>query len=551
MGVADALMRRSAALLAVSLATVSIGACSKVGSQEGLSQQQPRPGVVRIIGYGSVDSLVPELSGNASASDMAMFWGAWLFRPAPDGSLMPELATEVPTLKNGGISSDGQTIVYHLRRGVRWHDGAPFDARDVIFSWHAIMNPANDVLTRTGYDRIASMTAPDPYTVVVRLKTPYAPAVASFFAPSLGPACILPAHLLASLPNINRASYNTRPIGTGPFVVDHYESQTTLVLRANPHYWRGPPKLKEVDFLIVPDPNTRVLMMKSHEADLYDQPAANLVAQLQGIPGVHTVDLTFNEFWYLAYNTRHPPLDDVRVRRALNMAVDRGKVIRSIADGIGTPADGDEPPYSWAFDPHVHQAGYDPAAAAALLSSAGWTLAPDGFRYKAGQRLSLDYVTSSGYGEGRAYAALYQETMKRIGVDVHVKMYPTSLLFSAKADGGILNNGKFDVAWTGWIGGIDPDEATLWTCDQTPPNGYNFSFLCDPRIDAQERIALASSDRLTRRNAYWRVQELLNEDAPAEFLFWAQLRDAVSDRLIDFKPSPVVSSFSNPWEWSI
>src|SRR5205807_6927420 len=150
---------------------------------------------------------------------------------------------------------------------------------------------------------------------------------ATFFGPSLSPSCILPAHLLASLPDVNRAAYNRKPIGTGPFIVDRYDTESTLVLRANPDYWRGAPKLREVHFLIVPDPNTRALMMRTGEADLYYQPADNLVADLSKVPGVHTLDVPFNELWYLAFNTRRPPLDDVRVRRAIAMSVDRSYVV--------------------------------------------------------------------------------------------------------------------------------------------------------------------------------------------------------------------------------
>lgn len=540
-------MRRIAIALAAAVALATSG-CSNVQS----GPPKPHtPGTVRIIGIGSIDSLLPELAGNASAADIAWFWGAWLFRVGAHGELVPELATEVPTLGNGGISADGLTITYHLRKGVRWHDGAQFDARDVLFSWRAVMNPKNNVLTRTGYDRIASMTSPDPYTVVVRLTSPYAPAVATYFGPSLAPMCILPAHILAGLPDINRAAYNSKPIGTGPFIVDRYESQTAIVLRANPHYWRGPPKLNEVDFLIVPDPNTRALMMKTGEADLYYEPADNLVASLSTIPGVHSIDLSFNEFWYLAFNANHPPLDDVRVRRAIAMSVDRDYVIRAIANGLGSPAYSDQPSYSWAFDPNVRGPRFDPSAAAKLLDQAGWRLGPDGYRSKGGKRLSLAYVTSTGYGEGRRFAPVFQVEMKRVGIDAAVKMYPTSLLFAAKNDGGIMNNGKFDVAWTGWIGGVDPDDATLWACDQMPPNGFNVSEFCDPRIDAQERIALTSNDQDVRRRAYWRIGELLNEDVPAHFLFWTHIHDTMRDELQDYRPAPTVTVFSNPWQWRI
>jgi peptide/nickel transport system substrate-binding protein len=531
-------------------AALAVAGCSKTESDLSFHPSGVQ-GVLRIVGVGSIDSLVPELSGNQGSSDIGMFWAAWLYRVDDKGNLFPELATDIPTTANGGISRDGLTIVYHLRRGVRWQDGAPFSARDVIFTWRAIMSPRNNVITRVGYDQIEAMTAPDPYTVNVRLKARYAPAVATYFGPSLVPMCVLPAHILAGLPDINRAPYDSKPIGTGPFVIDRYESGNRVVLKPNAGYWRGAPKLREVDFLVVPDANTRVLMMKAGQADLYYQPADNLVAELRTIPGVRVLDEPFNEFWYIAFNERHPPLDDVRVRRALSMGVDRNYVIRAIANGIGTPANGDQPPFSWAFDPNARAPQYDPARAAALLDEAGWRLGGDGYRYKNGRQLSLVYVTSSGYLEGKRYGPLFQAQMKRIGVDISVKLFPTSVLFAAKEAGGIMNNGKYDIAWTGWIGGVDPDDATLWTCDQQPPSGYNQSFSCDPRIDAQERIALTSYDIGVRRAAYWRIQELIDEDVPGDFLFWTRANDAFRVELKGYRPAPTVTELWNPWQWEI
>jgi peptide/nickel transport system substrate-binding protein len=549
----DDAMSRSAVALAVSgvAALVVCTGCSRVENGTQPSGQNAVPGVVRIVGIGSIDSLIPQLAGNASGADIAMFWGAWLFRVDDRGGLVPELATQIPTQRNGGISADGLTITYHLRAGVRWQDGVPFGADDVIFSWHAMMNPANDVLTRIGFDQIASMSAPDPLTVIVRLKRPYAPAISAFFGPDLAPACILPAHILARLPDINRAAYDTHPIGTGPYILTRYDYGNRVVLRANPSYWRGAPKLKEVDFLIVPDPNTRALMMRTGEADLYYMPADDLVASLQAIPGVKTIDNTFDEFWYLGLNAQHAPLDDVRVRRAISMSVDRDYVIRTMAGGLGTPANGDQPSYSWAFDPDVRAPAFDPAAAGRLLDEAGWQLRPDGHRYRAGKKLSITYITSSGYGEATRFGPVFQVEMKRIGIEAEVKTYPTSVLYAAKANGGIVDNGKYDVAWLGWIGGVDPDDDTLWACDQFPPDGYNLSFYCDPRIDAQERIALSSYDLPTRRAAYRRIQELLDEDVPVDFLFWTHSHDAMRAGLTDYRPGPTVTEFTNPWQWQI
>ena len=543
----DLTRRLGALALAAALAAAG---CSKV--QTGMEQASGgMPGVVRIVGPGSNDSLIPELSASASSVDIAQFWGAWFFLVNEKGDLEPELATEVPSPTNGGVSADGLTITYHLRKGITWHDGAPFTARDAIFTWHLIMNPRNNVLTREGYDDIASMTAPDPYTLRVRLKKAYAPAIATFFGPSLQPMPVLPEHLLASLPDINHAAFDNKPVGTGPFVVASFEPGVRLVLKPNPHYWRGAPHLSEVDFVIVPDPNTQTTMMRTGEADLFYNPGSSQVPELRAIQGVHINSVTFNEFWYLVFNERHPPLDDVRVRRAISMGIDRDYMLRAVMRGYATEAQSDQPPFSWAFDPHAHQAPFDPVAAGRLLDAAGWKLGPDGVRVKNGRPLSLVMVSGSAWADAHKFAPVFQAEMQRIGVRVAIKLFPTSVLEGSAGSGGVLNNGRFDLGYTAWIAGVDPDDDTLWACDQAPPAGWNQANMCDPRVDAQERIALADYDRDARRAAYWRIQELLDEDVPVVFMYFVNRDDAVRDGFEGYQPAPAVTEFWNTWEWQM
>ncbi len=528
---------------------ISLAACSKV--ETGVENQPAAgniPGVVRIVGAGTIDSLVPELSSSAASSDAAMFWGGWLFLVNDKGDLEPDLATVIPTKENGGISADGLTITYHLRKGVLWHDGAPFDARDVIFSYHVVMNPANNVVSRTGFDQIAGMTAPDPYTVKVRLKRPYAPAAAMFFAPSLTPYCLLPEHLLKGLPNINHAAYNLKPVGTGPFMAVKWEQSVGLSMVANPHYWRGAPKLKRIEYLIVPNSTTRVIMMRTGEADLYSDPQVNQLPELETIPNAVTLHTLFNEFYYITFNTTHPPLDDARVRRALASAIDKQYVIRTILHGAGTPAVGPQPPYLYTYDANVAAPPFDPKGAAAALGSSGWTPGPDGIRAKNGKRLSLVYAYDGEASDGQRIGAILQNELHGIGVELELKPIAHSIIYAAKAAGGILSNGKFDLAYEGWIGGVDPDDDALWGCDQR--GDYNHSFICDPRIEEQESIALTHYDIPTRKAAYRRIQELLAEDMPVVFLWWQYRNDVVSKSLKEYKPAPAVTTFWNSWQWS-
>ena len=215
----------------------------------------------------------------------------------------PELATEVPTQANGGVSKDGLTITYHLRKGVRWSDGAPFDADDVVFSTNVVLNPANNEVGRLGWDQITKIDEPDKYTVVYHLKKPYSPFVETFFSTAGANPCILPKHLLAQYPNINHVAYNSLPIGIGPFKYERWDRAQEIVLVPNPLYWRGQPKLKEIIFKIVPDRNTVLSQLQAKEIDMWDLVPGAYLSRVQAIPGVSVLRQPSYFFNHLDFNT--------------------------------------------------------------------------------------------------------------------------------------------------------------------------------------------------------------------------------------------------------
>ena len=502
-------------------------------------------GVLR-ISTRRFDNLNTVVSAGGSSVYLSYLWGAFLFVADDKMRIVPELATQIPTRENGGISVDGRTVTYHLRRGVTWHDGSPFTAADLIFTWHAIMNPANNVVTRIGYDKIVSITAPDPYTAVVRLREPYAPIVANFFGPGEVPFVILPQHVLAGLPDINHAPYNRKPIGTGPFIITSYDPDIGVTLKANPNYWRGKPKLQGIEYRIVPDANTEMVMLRAGEIDVATVSNAH-ARELAGAPGVVIVSEPAPQNIFLSLNVRRSPLDDVRVRRAIAMSIDRAFFVRAFQLGTGSVDESDEPPFYWAYDPHVRMPAYDPSAAQQLLDEAGWRKDPlTGYRSKAGKQLHLVFAYITNRDPDTRYAPVFQNSMKQIGIAIDLRNYPYNVFYAPASEDGILNGGKYDIAMSGWVLGSDPDEATLWMCDQYPPLGYDWSYFCDPQLDALERQALFSYDLRTRRQTYWKIQELLARDVPAIFLSWVNIIVATRDTVKDFHPG---ETWSASWDW--
>src|ERR1022692_1693721 len=246
-------MRYRLVACAALVACVTFVGCTRISENAQLSRSTTIPGTLRYSVNG-VGSLSPLTQTNTNEVILDMFIYGWFFYVDDKGRFVPDLATEVPSYANGGISRDGRTLTYHLRRGVRWQDGAPFTSHDAAFTVSAIMNPRINIFSRTGWDDIASVETPDAYTVRFRLKRAYAPALATFFVPYQHSGYpMLPAHLLERYPDLNQVAFNGAPIGTGPFKVVRWVRGDRIELEANPLYWRGPPKLKRIVVKIIPD----------------------------------------------------------------------------------------------------------------------------------------------------------------------------------------------------------------------------------------------------------------------------------------------------------
>jgi peptide/nickel transport system substrate-binding protein len=363
------------------------------------------------------------------------------------------------------------------------------------------------------------------------------------------PIPILPHHLLDGYADLNRVPYNNHPVGTGPFILQSYEHGSMITFVPNPKYFRGPPKLQKVYWHFIPDTNTLITQLETHEIDAWFAAIAQYLPTLQSLPGYRLYYTPLTAFSMLGFNVEHPPLDDQAVRQALAYAVDRDTIRAKVYHDVRPTQDSDQPAFLWAYNPNVRHYGYNPARAASMLEAAGWHLAADGFRYKNGRRLTVQIVTTpSGTG---ADQIILQQDWRQIGVDAPVKIVSGPLYFASYGAGGVVQTGRYDVAYFGWFNGADPDDGTLWMCDQWPPTGNNAYHYCNRELDAQERIAMSSYDQETRRQAYFKIQELLTEDEPVVFMLNSRRLSVVNADMRNYKPSHAVSTLWNPWEWEI
>lgn len=456
----------------------------------------------------------------------------------PKGRLVPALAVRVPTRANGDISPGGRVIIYHLRNDVRWQDGRSLTASDVIFTWRAITDRDNDVASTRGYDLVDLIVAPDPYTVVVRLRRSWAPAVATLFTYGDNPMPILPAHVFANNPDLMHSSFNDHPIGTGPYELVRWERGTRLIFRANKLYFRGPPKARTIVAAILPDTNTTMTMLQTGQLDWSLQSPAQRLA-LTRAPNLRFIYAPFAGFGGIAFDCRRPPFNDVRLRRAITMAIDRRRLSAAITGAQYPVTDSDLPRFSWAFDPNVRLPAFDPAAADRALDALGWRRGPDGWRARAGRRLALTFVTFPEGDTAVRTAEYVAEMLRARGIDVTIKKVTVAQFYLPASEGGLLLSGRYDMAYVVWRSGVDPDDSDLVTCR----GAQNYAGYCNSQVDALESRALTAWDLTTRRLLYRRIQEILAHDVPYAYLYAPLYSFAVQRGLRGFDPTP----FSPTW----
>jgi peptide/nickel transport system substrate-binding protein len=504
------------------------------------------PGVLRLGEQDEPDSLNLMFGHSAATDEIDVLLFSHILRFDDNGNLFPDLALAVPTLQNGGISRDQRTITVHLRKGVVWSDGAPLTAADWLFTYHAVLNPRNNTKTNYGWTEIASASAPDPYTLMIRLKRP---SVAAFDVLTMGGSAYppLPAHVLAKLPDINRAAFNQAPISSGPYILKTWNHGASLVFVPNPHYWRGAPKLRELVWQVIPDSNSLLSALQTHEIDVYPTVDVNAVSALASISGITVLHRTIANWRHLGINMSKPQLADVRVREAIAEAVDWKRINDTVYHSVNRLAVSDVFPDSWAA-PNLPPYRYDPVHARVLLAQAGWRMGPDGVLHKGPLAMQLTISATVATKSNEASEVVMQSMLRPLGVALVIRNYPASLLF---AQNGPLYKGTYDLEWSVDTNGPDPDNFGNWNSAAIPPNGANTSWLRDPIVDQTNSAAASTFDQNKRKQLYQVEESRLRAVVPAVFFYWETGYWGISDHVTGYKPASFLADTWNAWEWNI
>jgi len=548
-------LKRRVAHAALCLALLT--ACTRLGTHETLrSGGNPwtHHGRLVISSSGEPKSLNPVLAASGPTLDIAFFLFSWAVRYDEHVRPYPDALREIPTLANGDVSPDGLTLRYKLRAAMKWHDGMPVTCGDLRFTWQAVMNPRNNVVTTDGYKDIRSIDCGDPLVAVIHMKKMYAPFLQQLFAPN-GNAPILPEHLLARYNDdkgtFNTLPYQSAPIGSGPFRFVAWQRGQYVRLDAFDGFYLGKPKLREVIYKIVPDTNTLLTQLRTHEIDFAYGIRAVQYEEYKKLPGVTVTATPIYAYSHIDFNMRRPLFADVRLRRALAYAIDRPSILHKIGRDLGDLAPADESPkIGLAYDRNAATYPFDPAKANALLEQAGWSLGADGIRSKGGRRLSFTLSDSTENSGAVVVEEVLRSYWRSVGAEAVIKNYPSGLLYDNTAN-GILQGGKYDVVMFAWSAAADPDDSAIYSADNFAPHGQNALFWDDKRATNAMNDALATLNWERRKKDYYIVQEELADQVPTIILSFAHAPVAFNSDLRGFTPSPVISFFWNPWEYSI
>ncbi|HTD36834.1 MAG TPA: ABC transporter substrate-binding protein, partial [Candidatus Limnocylindrales bacterium] len=325
-------------------------------------------------------------------------------------------------------------------------------------------------------------------------------------------------------------------------------------LVANDDYFKGKPKLRRIVVREIPDENTSLNALRAHDVDWIFEASPQLYKQLKDMSGITTLLNDQPQTLGMQMNTSRPMLSDVRVRRAISYAVDKQALVDKNTGGSAFVAWADQPQWSWAYEPNVTKYPHDVAKAKQLLADAGWTPGPDGIVRKNGQPLSLQISYNVENATRRLVAVQIQAMLKDAGIDAQIKSYPANLFFATYGQGGILTTGKYDMSISGWIAGFDPDDHSLYQCDQIPrpghPDGVNYTRYCNKEMDAAQQMALSAYDESTRKKAYSDIQKLLARDVPEDYIWFPRQAQPTVPEFKNFAPNPVNEAW-NAWEWEV
>ncbi|KAA5831997.1 ABC transporter substrate-binding protein [Saccharopolyspora hirsuta] len=529
--------RRFVALCAVLLVGLLVPA--PASAQE--DGARPQGATLRIGLQQQIDSLNPFLGYTLAATDIFRnIYPTLTTYRAEDFAVEPELAERWDT------SPDKLTWTFHIRPGVKWSDGQPVTARDAAYTFNRMMtDPAASTANGNFVENFDTVTAPDDRTLVVRTKTPQATMLAI-------DAPIVPEHVWSKVPDVASFTNDQMPVvGSGPFVLTGYRPEQDVTLTANPDFWRGPPKIAQLQFIQFKNSDAAVQALRKGDVDVVQKLTPAQFDALAGESDIQQVKGQGRRFFEMILNpgaansenepigTGHPALKDVRVRQAIDHAIDRQALVDRVMGGYAQVGGGYLPPifsdYHW--NPPQPRA-FDLAEANRLLDEAGYPRGEDGIRRTPqGEPLNFDFVLHGNRSEDIQVGEFVKRWLADVGIGVELQPVSDNQLNDR------TTGGDFDMVISGWSANPDPDYVLrLQTCGARPSpggGGNADTFLCDQQYDDLYNRQLGEFDKAKRVELVNQAQARFYDQAAGLILFYQNSLEAYrTDRYAGFTLQP-------------
>jgi len=506
-----------------------LAGCANEQSNSGSQEKAYKPaayGDIIVRGdIGDASNLIPILASDSASHSIAGLIYNGLVKYDKDMNIVGDLA------ESWDISDDGLVITFHLRKGVKWHDGKPFTAKDVLYTYQVTVDPKTPTAYAGDFLKVKKAEVLDDYTFRVTYDKPFAPSLISWSS------AVLPRHLLEGQ-NITKSSLARHPVGTGPYLFKEWLAGQKIVLVSNADYFEGRPYVDGHVTRIIPDMATMFLELRARNIDMMGLTPLQYTRQTENNLFRQSFDkyryLAF-AYTYLGYNLKHPFFADKRVRQAISYAINKEEIISGVLLGLGKPATGPYKPGTWAYNENVKTYSYNPQKARELLRAAGWTKTNnDGFLEKDGRPFTFELVTNQGNETRQKCAEIIQRQLKEVGIDVKIRILEWAAFIN-----DFINKRRFEAVILGWTIPLDPDAYDVWHSSKTAPEELNFISYKNPEVDALLEKARSTFEQKLRKKYYDRFQEILVEDQPYTFLYVPDELVIISKRFRGIEPAPI------------
>jgi peptide/nickel transport system substrate-binding protein len=477
-----------------------------------------------VSSIGEPSNLIPLLSSDSPSHEVASYIYNGLVKYDRNLNIVGDLA------ESWDVSRDNLSITFHLRKNVTWHDGKPFTAHDVMYTYKVTVDPKTPTAYAGDFRLVKKAEVPDDYTFRVTYGRPFAPALMSWGI------AVMPRHLLEGR-EITSSPLRRAPIGTGPFMFKEWVAGDRVVLTVNPRYFEGRPYLDRYMMRIIPDSATTFLELKQNGIDM---------AGLTPMQTLRQTDFPkfrreFNKFKYLSfsyvylgYNLRHRFFKDKRVRQAISYGINKQEIIDGILLGEGVEATGPFKPDMWAYNKDVKKYGYDREKALTLLAEAGFQKGADGILQKDGVPFEFTVLVNQGNDVRIRCAELIQRRLSEMGIKIKIRVLEWAALINE-----FIDKRNFEAVMLGWTISQDPDPFDIWHSSKQGTKELNFIGFENKEADELLVKARHTMDREERKKYLFRFQEVLAEEQPLTFLFVPYANVAVQKRFKGIDPGPV------------